>query len=499
MKMIAQNKNQVIFMWFEHFEMLNKLKKKNKYMLCFFAINIAIIFVDDFEKFFIKVDKVLLIEKQLKNRISSKFHKYVRTWNLVETNKFFSRREWNHRIDFKSKSTSSIKKTYDLLRDQALVIKKYVNDMLDKDFIKSNSFEYATLVLIIKKFEDDLRLCVNYRVFNVFTIKNRNASSFIRETLIRFCFAKIYSKFDIIVVFNEMRIKKKDEKKTIFLTRYELFEYVVISFELCNAFDTFQTFINVTLRKYLNDFCTKYSNDVLIFNENKTKHVEHMFKILVKLEKANLYFDIDKCEFFVTSVKYLELIIITEEIKMNFKKIDAIVNWKSSKCIKDVQIFLKFVNFYRKFILDYSRIIVFLSRLTKNEKKKFVFSWSFDDFEEIAFRTLKLAFTTASILQHFNFDSETWIKTNVSNFVIVAMFNQKSSNEKLHFVVYMSKKMSSIECNYEIYDKKLLIIIKAFEKWKSKCAKISIENFIKILIDHRNLKHFMTTKQINRR
>ena len=323
MKMIAQNKNQVIFMWFEHFEMLNKLKKKNKYMLCFFAINIAIIFVDDFEKFFIKVDKVLLIEKQLKNRISSKFHKYVRTWNLVETNKFFSRREWNHRIDFKSKSTSSIKKTYDLLRDQALVIKKYVNDMLDKDFIKSNSFEYATLVLIIKKFEDDLRLCVNYRVFNVFTIKNRNASSFIRETLIRFCFAKIYSKFDIIVVFNEMRIKKKDEKKTIFLTRYELFEYVVISFELCNAFDTFQVFINATLREYLNDFCTEYSNDVLIFNENKTKHVEHVFKIFVKFEKANLYFDIDKCEFFVTSIKYLELIIITEKIKMNFKKIDV--------------------------------------------------------------------------------------------------------------------------------------------------------------------------------
>ena len=113
------------------------------------------------------------------------------------------------------------------------VIKKYVNDMLDKDFIKFNSFEYAAIVLIIKKSEDDLRVCVNYRILNVFTIKNRNASSFIKETLIRLCFAKIYSKFDIIVVFNEMRIKKKDEKKTIFLTRYELFEYVVMSFELC--------------------------------------------------------------------------------------------------------------------------------------------------------------------------------------------------------------------------------------------------------------------------
>ena len=206
------------------------------------------------------------------------------------------------------------------------MIKKYVNDMLDKDFIRFSSFEYATLVLVIKKSEDDLRICVNYRALNVFTVKNRNASSLIRETLTRLCFAKIYSKFDIIVVFNEVRIKKKDEKKTVFLTRYELFEYVVMSFELCNASDTFQAFINVTLREYLNNFCTEYSNDVLIFSENRTKHVEHVFKILVKLEKANLYLDIDKCEFFVTSVKYLELIIITEEIKMNFKKIDAIVN-----------------------------------------------------------------------------------------------------------------------------------------------------------------------------
>ena len=198
--------------------------------------------------------------------------------------------------------------------------------MLNKDFIKFSSFEYATLMLVIKKFENDLKISVNYKVFNVFTIKNRNASSLIKETLTRFCFAKIYSKFDIIVVFNEMRIKKKDEKKTIFLTRYELFEYVVISFELCNAFDTFQTFINVTLREYLNDFCTKYSNDVLIFNENKSKHVENVFKILVKFEKANLYLDIDKCEFFVTLIKYFELIIIIEKVKMNFKKIDAIVN-----------------------------------------------------------------------------------------------------------------------------------------------------------------------------
>ena len=231
MKMIVQNKNQIIFIWFEHFEMLNKFKKKNKYILInFFAINITIIFVENFEKFFIKVDKISLIEKQLKNKFFSKFHKYVKTWNLVETNKFFSRKKWSYLIDFKSKSTFSIKKIYDLSRDQVLVIKKYVNNMLNKNFIKFNSFEYATFVLIIKKFENDLKICVNYKTFNVFTIKNRNASSFIKKTLIKFCFTKIYSKFNIIIVFNEMRIKKKNEKKNNFLNALWIIEirrYVV--------------------------------------------------------------------------------------------------------------------------------------------------------------------------------------------------------------------------------------------------------------------------------
>ena len=500
MKMTTQDKNQVIAMWLEHFEMLDRLKKQNKYMLASpFAVNIAAISAEDFEKFFNKADRIPLIEEQLKKRISMKFHKYVKTFSLTETNKLSSRREWDHRIDLRFEATSFAKKTYDLSRDQVKVVKKYVDDMLDKSFIRSSSFEYAASILVVKKFEDDLRVCVDYRALNVLTIKNRNALSLIRETLIRLCSAKMYSKFDIITAFNEVRIKKENEKKTTFLTRYELFEYVIMSFELCNASEIFQAFINVTLREYLDDFCSEYVDDVIVYSDIRDDHVNHVFKILVKLKKAKLYLNIDKFEFFVTSIKYLELIITTDEVKMNLKKMNVIVNWKSSKCVKNVQIFLDFANFYRKFILEYFRIITSLSRLTKSEKKDFAFSWSSDDFEKIAFRDLKLTFTIASILQHFNSDSETWIKIDVFDFVVATMLNQIKSNDKLYSVVYMFKKMSSTKCNYEIYDKELLIIIKTFEKWRSKCAKTSMKNLIKILTNHKNLKHFMTSKQLNRR
>ena len=78
-------------------------------------------------------------------------------------------------------------------------------------------------------------------------IKNHNASLLLRNILARLCQVKIYNKFDIIVVFNEVRMKFEHEKKIAFIIHYKLFEYVVMFFNLCNAFETFQIFINKTL------------------------------------------------------------------------------------------------------------------------------------------------------------------------------------------------------------------------------------------------------------
>ena len=115
-------------------------------------------------------------------------------------------------------------------------------------------------------------------------------------------------------------MRKDDEKKIAFLTRYKLFKYVVISFEFRNAFETFQVFINVTFREYLNDFSTKYLNDIFIHNKTRENHVTYVSKMLKRLQKVELYLNIDNCEFFVTKVKYLNLIIIIEKMKINFKK-----------------------------------------------------------------------------------------------------------------------------------------------------------------------------------
>ena len=301
--------------------------------------------------------------------------------------------------------------------------------MLSKNFIRFNYFDYFSSVLIVKKSKNKFKVCVDYRILNVFTIKNRNTSSLIREILIKLCVAKIYIKFDIIATFNEIRIKKKNEYKIVFLIRYDFFEYVVISFELYNASNTFQFFINVTLREYLNDFCTIYLNDILIYNNNRKNHIKHVNKVFEKFQKIECFLDINKCEFFIIEMKYLNFIITIENIKMNSIKIDVVINWKTFRCFKNVQIFLKFANFYKKFIFDYSKITISLIKLTRIIDTSTIFSWNSDDFEKNAFQILKLTFIIVFILIHFDFDKKTWIEIDVSNYVVIAILSQKKEND----------------------------------------------------------------------
>ena len=378
-------------------------------------------------------------------------------------------------------------------------MKKYIDEMLGKDFIRLNHSPSVASILIVKKSKEGLRVCIDYKALNALTIKNRNASSLIRETLARLCSTKYFNKFDIIAAFNEIRMREDDEEKTIFLTRYELFEYVVMLFDLCNAPETFQAFINETLREYLDDFCTSYLNDIFIYSNIYEEHEVHVSKVLERLIEAGLFLDIDKCEFFVKEVKYLDLIIIIEEVKMNRRKIENIVNWKKSRCIKDVQAFLDFCNFYRKFIHNYSSIVVPLSKITRDTKKTFAFSWASRSLEDKAFRALKETFVSIDMLAHFDSNLEIWIEIDVFDYVVATILSQRGRDEVIRLVAFMFKKMSLAECNYEIYDKELLAIVRAFEEWRLECAGTSVEDSVKILIDHRNLEHFMTSKQLNRR
>ena len=290
---------------------------------------------------------------------------------------------------------------------------------MSKDFIWRNHAYYVASILIVKKFDERLRVCVNYRALNALIIKNKNISSLIRDILIRLYSIKIYIKFDIIAIFNEIRIRENDQKEIVFVIRYNLYEYVIMLFDLCNVLETFQNFINEILRECLDNFCNVYIDDILIYNNNHMKYQMHVHKVFDKLKKVRIYLNIKKCQFTIIEVKYLRLIIIIEDIRMNLNKIKVIWDWKTSRCLKHVQAFLDFTNFYRRLILNYSRIVKSLIALIKINNKKIMFLWVLNDFEARVFQHLKNVFIKKSILRHFNLDKRIWIKTNVFDYIVV--------------------------------------------------------------------------------
>ncbi len=423
--------------------------------------------------------------------LSFRYFEFLDVFFKKNVDILFLHQAHDHVIHLKEDAQFSVFALYNMNHDKILELRRYLNENLSKDFIRVSHFQMIISVLFIKKLEEELCFCVNYRNLNTITVKNRYSLFLISETLNHLSWVKIFIKLNIISAFNQLQIKEKDEVLIIFCTRFELFKYLIMFFDLCNESVSFQKYINNTLHEHLNKFYTVYLNDILIYSDNELKHEIHVKLILRKLQEADLQMNIIKCKFHVTQVLYLELIIIIEEIKMNSFKINIIVNWFILINVKNIQSFLDFANFYRRFIYDYSRIAISLTRLIR---KDVFFVW-FQKYQ-IAFNTLKKVFTFKIILRHYNSDHKIVIEINASNYVFKDILSQYDENEILHSVAYFSKKHNSIECNYEIYDKKLMIIVRAFEKWWSE-LKDSIYS-IKIITNHKNLEYFMSIKQLSR-
>ena len=315
-------------------------------------------------------------------------------------------------------------------RDEILELRRYLDDNLTKGFIRASSSHAASPVMFVKKPGGGLRFCVDYRGLNAVTIKNRYPLPLIAETLNRLSKAKIFTKLDIIAAFNRLRIREGDEELTAFRTRFGLFEYLVMPFGLCNGPASFQHYINDTLREYLDNFCTAYLYDILIYSEFEAEHEIHVKRILTKLREAGLQVDITKCAFHVTEVPYLGLTVTTKGIKMDPAKIETVVNWPTPKTMKDVQSFLGFANFYRRFILGFSKIAEPLTKLTKKDTK---FVWS--EKCQQAFDFMKGAFTSDMVLLHFDPDMEIIFETDASDYVSAGILSQYDPEgaRRIHF------------------------------------------------------------------
>jgi hypothetical protein len=167
-------------------------------------------------------------------------------------------------------------------------LRKYINKNKAKKYIRESISPARYLILFILKSDGKLRLYVDYRRFNEITVKNRYTLPLIHKMQDRIKGAKWFIKLDLRDGYYRIRIKEKNEWKTIFGFRLEYYEYLVMLFGLINASVLYQNFINNIFRKYLDDFVVAYLNDILIYLKTKEKHIKHVTAILKTLEKANV-------------------------------------------------------------------------------------------------------------------------------------------------------------------------------------------------------------------
>jgi hypothetical protein len=265
---------------------------------------------------------------------------------------------------------------------------------------------------------------------------------------------------------------------------------MVMPFGLTNAPTTCQEMINDALRQYLDIFVIAYLDDIMIYSTTLEEHVQHVSQVLECLDQRDLRLKPEKCEFHREEVDFLGFVVGRHGIQMDPKKIKAVKEWPTPIDVKDIQAFIGFVQYNRKFIKNFLERSIPLTNLTKKDTP-----WKWGSREEAAFQGLKEECLKEPVLKMFDPKKPGRMETNALDLVIDACFNQLYEG-MWHLVAYYSRKLSPAEQNYDIHDKELLAIVAALEAWR-----VYIEGApgLTILTNHKNLLHFITTKELNRR
>ena len=250
-------------------------------------------------------------------------------------------------------------------------------------------------------------------------------------------------------------------------------------FGLTNAPTAFQQFMNNIFSDLLDVCIVIYLDDILIYLNNMSKHHRHVKEVLKHLCKAGLYAKAETCKFHSESVEYLGYILSSSGLTMSDNKIKIIQDWPEPKKVKDIQSFLGFANFYCRFIFNYLDIVIPLTCLIWKD-----IPWKFDSSCQDAFNSLKKAFTSTPILIH-------WIP-GASDYALTAILSIVNEDNEVHPVAFHSRTFTAAELNYDTHDKELLAIFEAFKIWWHYLEGPAYP--IDVVMDHKNLEYFSTTK-----
>ena len=288
----------------------------------------------------------------------------------------------------------------------------------------------------------------------------------------------MFSKIDLRSGYHQLRIRESDIPKTAFRTRYGHYEFLVMSFGLTNAPAAFMDLMNQVFRPYLDRFFIVFIDDILMYSKNELEHETHLALLLQTLRQHQLYAKFNKCEFWLSRVRFLGHVVSADGIYVDPQKVKAVANWEQPTTVTEVRSFLGLAGYYRRFIEGFSKIARPLHCLTR---KGVNFEWT-DRCEE-SFQTLKEKLTSAPVLTlpEGNEGFEVYSDASHQGLGCVLMQHKR-------VVAYASRQLKKHELNYPTHDLELAAVIFALKTWRHYLYGATCQ----IFTDHKSFKYLFT-------
>ncbi|KAL0148604.1 hypothetical protein M9458_056151 [Cirrhinus mrigala] len=401
---------------------------------------------------------------------------------------------WDCAIDLLPGAQLPKGKVYPLSIPERQAMEVYITEALNQGFIRPSTSPAASSFFFVGKKDGGLCPCIDYRQLNSQIIQQPYLLPLVPATLKELRGSQVFTKLDLRSAYNLVRIREGNEWKTAFVTPTGHYEYLVIPYGLSISPSVFQTFMNEVFREFLHQFVVVYIDDILIYSRNMAEHRQHVQQVLLKLCQHQFYLRLEKCEFHQPSVQFLGYNISAEGVHMDQGKVNAILKWPQPQNIKELQRFLGFTNFYRRFIQNYSSITAPLTSLLRGKPQHL--TWNPAAHE--AFQHLKHLFSTAPLLRHPDPELPFTVEVDASTAGVGAVLSQAAGDPALlHPCAFYSHKLSPAEQNYNVGNRKLLAIKLVLDEWRHWLE--GARPPFTIITDHKNLQYLCNAKRLNPR
>ncbi|KAK3566461.1 hypothetical protein QTP86_033942 [Hemibagrus guttatus] len=401
---------------------------------------------------------------------------------------------WDCAIDLLPNASPPRGQVYPLSLPESKTMEEYIETALAAGHIRPSTSPAAASFFFVGKKDGGLRPCIDYRGLNAITVPCPYPLPLVPAALEQLRGARIFTKLDLRSAYNLVRIRKGDEWKTAFHTTHGHYEYQVMPFGLTKAPAVFQALINGVFHNLLGKWVIAYIDDILVYSNSPEEHVRHVREVLSRLQRHHLYVKLEKCEFHRTTVTFLGYVISQRGVEMDAVKVRSVTEWPAPTTIRELQRFLGFANFYRRFIQNYSTVAGPLTSILRGKPKRL--SWT--DQARVAFQQLKDCFTSAPILWHPDPDLLFVVEVDASSSGLGAILSQRHGEPgKLHPCAFYSRKLTAAEANYDVGNRELLAIKAALDEWRHWLE--GARHPFQVLTDHRNLEYLRGAKRLNPR